>query len=78
MTTPNSSGGAAILKNYWLPILLVVLVVIFIFQNTHDATLHFLMFTLTMPEWLSFTIVLLVGLVVGWFLGGRGKVKKKG
>lgn len=77
MATPEtpSSGNPALtlLKNYWLPLLLGALALTFVLQNRHESKLNFLTFTVTMPEWLSFSLVLLVGVVIGWYVGRKAK-----
>lgn len=65
-TSPTDSSPAVrLLKAHWATIVLVILIAIFIAQNTHDAGIDFL--------WLSFDsalwFVLLITTVVGFLIG---------
>lgn len=43
-----------------------VLFLVFILSNTADVDIQFITASFTMPEWLMFTIIFVLGLVVGW------------
>ncbi|MFZ2511505.1 MAG: LapA family protein [Gordonia sp. (in: high G+C Gram-positive bacteria)] len=77
-TGPARPANAAVtfLKRFWLPIVLVILAIIFIVTNTEDATFNIGWVRITQPLWLLLTITLLVGLVIGWFVGRRGRNDK--
>jgi uncharacterized integral membrane protein len=47
--------------------ILLVLLLIFIFQNTADTTFKFLFWSFTFPLWLGLLITALVAFVVGQF-----------
>lgn len=72
----RESGFGAIAKKYWLPALLAVLAVVFIVQNTADISIYLFTRTFTAPAWLVYTILVLVGLVVGWF-AQRRRIKRR-
>lgn len=63
------------LKEKWLAIVLVILVVIFIAQNTSTVFINLLGWTLSSPLWVTLVIVLLIGTIVGYIIGRR-KFKK--
>ena len=55
-----------------------VIFVIFILSNTADVDIEFIGLSFTMPEWLMFTILFLLGMVFGWAassLRRRSKMK---
>lgn len=64
------------LRAYWLPILLGILAVVFIVQNRGVANIQFLMIGVSMPEWLLYLILVLVGLAIGWY-SHRRRIKKR-
>lgn len=75
MTTtppPQARGGASpararrgLSAKAITAIVIVVLALIFIFSNLSDGSLHFLGFTFTMPVWIWFLVLLVVGIVIG-------------
>lgn len=67
---------SSFLKSYWLPILLGILAVVFIVQNRGVANIQFLMVRVAMPEWLLYCILMLVGLVIGWY-SHRRRIKRR-
>lgn len=56
-----------------LAIMLVLL--IFTLQNSHEVTIRFMLWQTTMSRALILFIVFSVGVLVGYFLGGTGKRK---
>lgn len=72
----SRTGGrnaAAFVKAYWLPIVLVVLAIVFIATNTADTTFNIGWVSITQPLWLLLTVTVLVGFVIGWFVGRRSR-----
>jgi uncharacterized integral membrane protein len=57
--------------------LIVVLVLVFVFQNTQHIKLSFLWADFSAPAWLTLLIVLVLGVVVGFFLGVRRRKTKR-
>ena len=61
-------------------LVLVAAAVVFIVQNTNSGTVNFLWMSITMPYWIWFTILLVVGVVIGsifpWFRPRKKAVKK--
>jgi uncharacterized integral membrane protein len=53
--------------------IVLVLLVVFIAQNTEDAQLHFLFFDFTASLWLMLTITVVLSLGVGFLLGRRAR-----
>ncbi|GAA3970901.1 LapA family protein [Gordonia caeni] len=72
---PKSPAGgrdaATFVKAYWLPFVLVIVAIIFIATNTADATFNIGWVSITQPLWLLLTVTVLVGFVIGWFVGRR-------
>ncbi|TGO03971.1 LapA family protein [Serinibacter arcticus] len=74
---PDSGPGiGAIARRYWFPALLAVLAVVFIVQNTADISIYLFTRTFTAPAWLVYTILVVVGVVVGWF-AQRRRIKRR-
>lgn len=52
-------------------LILAVLAIIFVFQNSASGRIHFLFWYFSMPAWIWLLIVLVVGVVIGslfpWF-----------
>lgn len=60
-------------------VILLILVLIFIFQNTQMVTIEFLAWRAETARGLMALVILLIGVVIGWL--GRGQLahrKKKG
>lgn len=52
-------------------IIVAVLLVAFIFQNTESANLNWLFFDFTTPLWLILALTALVAFGIGWLIGRR-------
>lgn len=85
MATPSQSSSAGstaskkfrtLLGRYWLPLILVIIAVIFISQNTQRVSVDFLFISFRSWLWLVLTVVAVGGVIAGWFLG-RNSVKAK-
>ena len=50
-------------------IVLIVIAIVFVAQNTHEATMSFLWFDFTAPVWLGFLIDVVLGVAIGFLLG---------
>jgi len=52
-------------------LVLLVIALIFVFSNTASATLHLLFLSFTLPGWVWFIVLLVIGVVIGslfpWF-----------
>jgi uncharacterized integral membrane protein len=57
--------------------LIIVFVLVFVFQNTQRVNVNFLSADFKAPLWLMLLIVLVVGVVVGFFLGVRRRKTKR-
>lgn len=78
MSHPSRADGdraAALVKRYWLPVVLVVLGVVFVLQNRDRTTISFLWWNLSAPLWLTLTTVIVLAVLAGWMLG-RGFHKR--
>lgn len=65
-------------KGHWITIVLALLAIIFIAQNTVDLHLRLLWMTFTAPLWLALALVTLIGVAVGWMLKRRSARRKSG
>jgi uncharacterized integral membrane protein len=54
-----------------------VIAIVFVFLNRDETTFEFLLFDLTMPTWIAFLGLLLVGTAIGYFARGA-RDKRKG
>ena len=70
-TSTNTFGD--FIRQRWLTIVIVVLVVIFIVQNTGDSTVHLFWVTLTTPTWLLLAILFFLGVIAGSFRARRNR-----
>ena len=72
-TEPVSKDAMYFLKAYWLPLLLVILAIIFIATNTNSTTFTVFWVNITQPLWMLLTGTVIVGFIIGWFVGRRGR-----
>lgn len=56
---------------------LVLLVLVFVFQNTDVVDLRFLFWTVTMSRVLLAMLFLIVGLILGWILCGLVQQRRR-
>lgn len=78
MSAPQSETRAkarTYVKRYWLPVVLAALAIIFIVQNTDTAKVRYFGMHFEVQAWLLYSILVLVGIVIGWFLHRR-RVKR--
>ncbi|WP_116997471.1 LapA family protein [Desertimonas flava] len=73
--TSSSGGGLTITPKMVIIAVLAVLAVVFVFQNTDSAKLKVIFFTITMPRWIAFVILLVIGAIIGYV--GRGVRAKR-
>ena len=59
-----------------LTAVLVLLVVVFAFQNAQVVEVRFLFWGLALPRSLLILVVLVVGLAAGWFLRGAIRITR--
>lgn len=64
----NTSGGFAVTPRMVIAAVLAVLAIVFVFQNTDSAKLKIIFFTVEMPRWIAFLVLLLIGAVIGYLL----------
>lgn len=55
--------------------ILAVLAVVFVFQNTDSAKLKIIFFTVEMPRWIAFLVLLVIGAIIGYIFR-RSREKK--
>jgi len=72
---PTSKG---ISPKQIIGVVIGVLAVIFVFQNTKKGSIHFLFWTMTMPGWVWLLLVFVAGVAVGLLLPRmRASARKK-
>lgn len=59
------TGGRSVSPKLVISVLVAVLALVFVFQNTGRGRVQFLFFELTAPAWLWFLGLFLAGVVVG-------------
>ena len=69
-STPRGDGGFTITPKMVIIAILVVLAAVFVGQNTDSAKLKVIFFTITMPRWIAFVVLLVIGAIIGYV--GRG------
>jgi len=74
MAKPKANAGSGKLVIF---VILLVLIVIALFQNTQPASLKFLIWTVSMPRAIVILISALVGLILGILLSLRAAKKNK-
>lgn len=74
--TASTNKLGEFVKQRWLTILIVVLVAIFVVQNTGDSRVHLFWMTLTMPTWLLLAALFLLGVIAGTFRARRRRRPK--
>ena len=68
-----------LLAKFWLPIVLVILAIIFLFQNKQSWQINFLWLHVSGPAWLMSLIILVIGAVIGSLtVYGVSRHNKKG
>lgn len=68
---PSTGGITGLLKRYWLPLVLVIVAIVFIATNRDRTTFNVAWIGISSPLWLMLTVTLLLGAVIGWYLGRR-------
>ncbi|WP_454295531.1 LapA family protein [Salana multivorans] len=74
--TDDGWSFGAFLKTYWLSILLSILAIVFIVQNTRDVRVALLMLEVDAPAWLVYAVLVVIGIIIGWF-AHRRRIKKR-
>jgi lipopolysaccharide assembly protein A len=70
-TTPPDEPPPRVAARHWLAIVLAVLAVIFIVQNTVRHEVHLLWVSVEAATWLVLTVIFLLGVATGWLLHRR-------
>jgi lipopolysaccharide assembly protein A len=68
---PARGRARRIAARHWLAIVLIVLAVIFVVQNTVRHEVHFLWVSVEAATWVVLIVIFLAGVVTGWLLGRR-------
>ena len=70
-TKPSGGRARRFAARHWLAIVLVVLAVVFIVQNTVRHEIHLLWVSVEAATWLVLTVIFLLGVATGWLLQRR-------
>ena len=70
-TRPSGGRARRVAARHWLAIVLIVLAVIFVVQNTVRHEVHLLWVSVEAATWVVLTVIFLVGVVTGWLLRRR-------
>lgn len=70
-TKPSGGRARRFAARHWLAIVLVVLAVVFIVQNTVRHEIHLLWVSVEAATWLVLTVIFLLGVATGWLLHRR-------
>jgi lipopolysaccharide assembly protein A len=70
-TKPSGGRARRVAARHWLAIVLAVLAVIFIVQNTVRHEVHLLWVSVEAATWLVLTVIFLLGVATGWLLHRR-------
>jgi putative membrane protein len=68
---PSRGRARRVAARHWLAIVLIVLAVIFVVQNTVRHEVHLLWVSVEAATWVVLTVIFLAGVVTGWLLGRR-------
>lgn len=71
MSDPAPRSSFPLSPKQIVAIVLAALAVIFVLQNRDDASINLLWSTLTMPVWVAFGGLLIVGVLIGLLLANR-------
>lgn len=66
--TSRAATSRGVAWRLWLALVIVVLAVIVIFQNTEEARLNVLFWVVVMPLWVLLLGTFLAGALAGWLL----------
>lgn len=79
MSESREAGGfkSLLATTNWIALVLVVLVIVFMVQNSHDANLTFLWVTVRWPLWLAIGIVLVLSFAAGFLFRGRRDKRRR-
>ncbi|QPZ37699.1 hypothetical protein [Paramicrobacterium chengjingii] len=79
MSESGEAGGfkSLLATTNWIALVLVVLVIVFMVQNSHDANLTFLWVTVRWPLWLAIGIVLVLSFAAGFLFRGRRDKRRR-
>ena len=65
-SSASGPSGVNISPRMIIGVILAVLAVVFVFQNTDSAKLKIIFFTVEMPRWIAFLVLLVIGAIIGY------------
>ena len=69
----SKEGGVTVKPRVIIILLLVILAIVFIVQNTHVVSVDFLFLTLQMSQIIMIVLMLLIGFFIGYLVAGKKK-----
>lgn len=78
MSAPQASDSplSRFLKNYWLPLVIGVLAIVFIAQNRDSTSTNLFWVSFQAPLWLALAIMAVIGFGCGVLIGRRSRKPK--
>lgn len=73
---PYGQHGRRVDARLVVAVVVAVLLLAFVFQNTESVGLHWLFFDFSAPLWVMLAITVVVSLGIGWLLGHRSRSSK--
>lgn len=73
---PVADDGVRLTPKAIVAIAILIASLIFVFSNTGEIQLQFLMFAISAPAWMMLLILLLAGFLIGFFVG-RNRYKRR-
>lgn len=67
----SPTGSASPTPRQILAVLLTVLAVVFVLQNTERVSLTLLFFDVVLPLWVATVSLLAIGVAIGWLISSR-------
>jgi uncharacterized integral membrane protein len=74
----STENTVDLVRRYWLPVVLMVVGVLFVVQNTARTQFNFLWFQFDWPLWIMLVVFAAIGAVVAWAAGVRRRARKVG
>lgn len=60
----------------WIALVIVIVALVFVLQNRHDASIYLFNATVTAPLWTTLLVTLVVGIVIGLLVRGRHRNRR--
>lgn len=74
----TENDAVDLVRRYGLPVVLIVVGVLFVVQNTARTQFNFLWFEFDWPLWIMLVVFAAIGAVIAWAVGLRRRARKAG